>query len=301
MATPAQIAANRRNAQKSTGPRTSEGKHMVGQNAVRHGLLTNNVLMPGEDAEAYERFTRQIHDEHMPATVRETLLMKRIAEIEWRLDRFAKVEAALYLQPETLVRHEAGGGITRVPLEAPPQSWEQELDALNPQASALGSGFLRSAHTFEVLQRYEAHLHRLLERSLHELERLQYARAVDALPHAVSRMKRIAVDSSPRPQHGARLAPTVGFDLRADTAAHCDANFSFERPAPPAEATSRPGLSNPRPAATAESATDPSGVGSDTGAASPFGGEPRTNRHAPHPAARKRNTAAPKLRAGGLR
>lgn len=55
MATPAQIAANRRKAQKSTGPKTPEGKQTVSQNAVRHGLLSTNVLLPGEDPEAYPR------------------------------------------------------------------------------------------------------------------------------------------------------------------------------------------------------------------------------------------------------
>jgi hypothetical protein len=39
MATDAQVAANRLNAQESTGPRTTEGKAVVAQNAVKHGLL----------------------------------------------------------------------------------------------------------------------------------------------------------------------------------------------------------------------------------------------------------------------
>jgi len=51
MATQAQIEANRRNAQKSTGPRTAEGKITAGQNALRHGLCSKFALMEEEEDE----------------------------------------------------------------------------------------------------------------------------------------------------------------------------------------------------------------------------------------------------------
>jgi hypothetical protein len=49
MATPAQIAANRANAQKSTGPRTAEGKAASRLNALKHGLDAESLIIPGED------------------------------------------------------------------------------------------------------------------------------------------------------------------------------------------------------------------------------------------------------------
>ena len=49
MATLKQFEANRRNAQKSTGPKTPEGKSAVSMNALRHGLRARSVVLPGED------------------------------------------------------------------------------------------------------------------------------------------------------------------------------------------------------------------------------------------------------------
>ena len=59
MASEARIAANRLNAQKSTGPRTAEGKAVVAQNAVKHGLLAREGLLRGEDREEYESTARR--------------------------------------------------------------------------------------------------------------------------------------------------------------------------------------------------------------------------------------------------
>ena len=48
MASDAQIEANRANAQKSTGPRTAEGKAKVAPNAIKHGLLAEQVVVKDE-------------------------------------------------------------------------------------------------------------------------------------------------------------------------------------------------------------------------------------------------------------
>jgi hypothetical protein len=65
MASQAKIEANRRNAQKSTGPKTAEGKDKVRLNALKHGLTAATVVLPHEDAEAYqerkEAWTRELN------------------------------------------------------------------------------------------------------------------------------------------------------------------------------------------------------------------------------------------------
>jgi hypothetical protein len=58
-----QKAANRANALHSTGPKTQEGKAVVRLNALRHGLLTRDVVLPGENADAFEDLLNQVRAE----------------------------------------------------------------------------------------------------------------------------------------------------------------------------------------------------------------------------------------------
>ena len=48
-----QIEANRRNAQKSSGPKTIQGRSISRMNALKHGLLAEQVVVPGEDFEEF--------------------------------------------------------------------------------------------------------------------------------------------------------------------------------------------------------------------------------------------------------
>lgn len=92
MATEAQKAANRRNAQKSTGPRSAEGKAAVARNAVRHGLFAQRVELPGEDADLRQAFFDAVIAELQPVGMNQRLLAQRIAEIQWKLQRIPIIE-----------------------------------------------------------------------------------------------------------------------------------------------------------------------------------------------------------------
>src|SRR5512135_2584972 len=87
MTTEAQTEANRANAQKSTGPRTPEGKAKVAQNAVKHGLLAKDAVVVGEDLEAFDLFRDQFRAELAPVGLAESLLAERIVGLFWRLQR----------------------------------------------------------------------------------------------------------------------------------------------------------------------------------------------------------------------
>ncbi len=67
MTTEAQISANRSNAHKSTGPRTPEGKAVVAQNAIKHGLLAQDVIIKGEDPGQFELYRDGMLAELAPA------------------------------------------------------------------------------------------------------------------------------------------------------------------------------------------------------------------------------------------
>src|SRR5262249_39587959 len=97
-----QIAANRENAKKSTGPRTSEGKHKSRRNALRHGLTAETVIHVLEDVAHYEALAAAINDDFRPATNFELQLMGRLVSLLWRLRRATAIESGiLALQGES--------------------------------------------------------------------------------------------------------------------------------------------------------------------------------------------------------
>jgi len=92
MASPKQIEANKRNAKKSTGPRTSAGKKKVAVNAVKHGLLAQQVVLPNEDEEEFAEFAIRLAHELQPVGELEDFLVGMIAACAWRLRRLQRVE-----------------------------------------------------------------------------------------------------------------------------------------------------------------------------------------------------------------
>jgi len=92
----AQRAANRANAQKSTGPTTPEGRAKSSLNAVKTALTGVTVLLPSDDVQAYEAHVQQHIADYSPATPPEKNLVQRIADADWRINRIASLEAGVY-------------------------------------------------------------------------------------------------------------------------------------------------------------------------------------------------------------
>ena len=91
-----QIQANRRNALKSTGPKTPEGKDAARQNAKKHGLRSQEVLLPGEDEDALKELDEKLRAELQPVGELENLLVDGIVAVHWRLHRLRQVEAGIF-------------------------------------------------------------------------------------------------------------------------------------------------------------------------------------------------------------
>ena len=90
-----QIEANRRNALKSTGPRTETGKQRSRRNATRHGLTAETVIEPLENPEDYKAFEMSITAEFDAQTAVERELVLRFASLLWRLRRSTALETGL--------------------------------------------------------------------------------------------------------------------------------------------------------------------------------------------------------------
>src|SRR5579863_2840775 len=96
MATQAQIDANRRNAQKSTGPRTPEGRAAVRLNGVTHGLTAKTLILKGESEEDFKALFESLEAEHQPTTPTEEILVADLAMATWRRRRLYNMEAGYY-------------------------------------------------------------------------------------------------------------------------------------------------------------------------------------------------------------
>src|SRR3979411_1454298 len=157
MATEKQIAANRLNAQKSTGPRTPEGRAAVRLNGVKHGLTAETLVLKGESESDFTALFDSLEAEHDPITPTEEALVVQLAMATWRLRRLYHSEA----------------GFSAYKLRGATDN-RKELN-LN-DSERLGYVTSLSTETLPLFNRQEARLERTFYRALHELQRLRKER-----------------------------------------------------------------------------------------------------------------------------
>jgi len=212
MASEKQILANQNNALASTGPKTREGKLAVRLNAVRHGLRAQDALLPDEDPHQLQALCNELYHQLEPHGLVEEQLVDRMANVMWRMKRVECVEAGVFsFNFHSVLRDRAAAdkwgkedlgpaGIRKFGVNyhiAPSPEKKQEAIEQEEQAetvtrsdlSTIGQAFMRGAgggDVFSKLSRYEGALERSLHKTLHELERLQEARASKCLMSSTS-------------------------------------------------------------------------------------------------------------------
>ncbi len=97
MASPAQILANRENAQHSTGPVTDQGKSASSKNSLKHGLSSAFTVLPNEDSSEYDEALNGFTDEFNPDGYHETFLVHQMVQARWRVIRIHRLER-VYLE-----------------------------------------------------------------------------------------------------------------------------------------------------------------------------------------------------------
>lgn len=168
MSTQKQIRANRSNARKSTGPKTPEGKAKVSKNALKHGLTSECVLIPGEDPQELEAFREALLADLAPEGALEELSAEWFIAYAWRLRRVGRMEAEVVASG--LERWRALGAVGT---DEEKVSGAEVAD-LTP--TRLAARILQETDTYAKLGRYETQIERGLYRVYHHLERLQAAR-----------------------------------------------------------------------------------------------------------------------------
>jgi hypothetical protein len=212
MATDKQFEANRQNAQKSTGPKTPEGRAAVRLNGVKHGLTAETIVLKGESQADFTAMLDSFEAEHDPTTPTEEALVVQLALANWRLRRLYHQEAGFYTcQLQSLT------GMQK----------DLNLD----DAGRMGHAAAWSESTLGMFNRQESRLERTFFRALHELQRLRKEREADLAlvlqpaaatqpqPSASSKTNNIQTpppdqappnpvpDSAPTPENGIHIVP----------------------------------------------------------------------------------------------
>lgn len=162
MPTKKQVIANRDNAEKSTGPKDTS---LTRLNALKHGILSKEVLLKGESKKDLEELGRRLRLQLAPQGELEVILVDRIVSSVWRLRRALKVESAsLGWAYEQETRRTGRGG-------------EDEKDVYRK---------LFWAGDQDRTLKYETTIERQIYRALHELIRLQGARKGEKPPAPIA-------------------------------------------------------------------------------------------------------------------
>ncbi len=181
MSTEAQILANRRNAQKSTGPRTMQGRAAVSQNALKHGLYARQDIISSESQADFDLYREQMLSELAPAGPMESMLAERIVSLSWRLIRAGRI------QNQTIDALNVNN--TSSPLTKLTQSlffknhYQSQPSPSKPVPElALGRLAIKDFANSRVLDRllmYERRIEHSLYRTLLEFQRLHLIRKLD--------------------------------------------------------------------------------------------------------------------------
>ena len=173
MATQKQIAANRRNAEKSTGPRTPEGKAASRMNALKTGIDAESLLVRGEDPNALEALTAEYYGYYQPVTPQERCLVDSLVRAEWLQRRLTRVETQL---------------------------WNRRLDLYPGETAPLADAYAGMSETMSRLQRRIDSAGRSYRATLREAERLRNNRPSAPQPTA-----------PPQPVDAPTPSPEIGF------------------------------------------------------------------------------------------
>jgi hypothetical protein len=170
------IESNRRNSQRSPGPKTAAGKKRVSMNAVKHGFFSKWLLVQHSDGkesqDEYDDFYADVRKHFQPIGFLEELWGEKIAVWSWRLRRLIRCESGQIdraLAGHSYELQQSKADDLAAPESAPSSS--PEMDAITDHL------FLPEKEELEKLLRYEAMINRQLNHAIAELERLQARRS----------------------------------------------------------------------------------------------------------------------------
>jgi len=199
----ARLAANRENAQKSSGPVTAEGKAKSSLNAVKHGLTGATVLFANaDDAKNYARHVADYEQQFQPVSREERALVQSIADIRWRLATIPVLELAILALGSAAI------------IDTNPAHWNKPEN----QATLALEVRRRNERELRNLQLQENRLARRRERETAELRTLQAARKAreEETLAAGAKAALLGLHRDPNAPHSSIHIPGLGFDFSGE-------------------------------------------------------------------------------------
>jgi hypothetical protein len=178
MSTEAKIIANRRNAQKSTGPRTRAGKAVASKNSVKYGLLANQTVISSENHSDFCKERYRILSDLAPESPMESMLAERVVILSWRLKRIDCIQNQTI---DALNARNTSGTLTKLTKSLLFKDSDlPQADSSGPAHDlALGRLAIKDFSNSRVLDRllmYERRIENSLFKTIFELQRLQLMR-----------------------------------------------------------------------------------------------------------------------------
>ena len=178
MATQAQIQANRMNAQKSTGPRTDEGKAIASQNALKHGLCAQKAVIAGEDVGEFEFYRDELLGDLAPAGAVESVLAERVVILSWRLRRAERAQNEAF---DALLAKDADYPLPRLKKSLRTGDDSEAVVEETPLGRAVVRDFTH-AQVLDRLSMYERRIEQSLYKTMGELRKLRQMREAEPVP-----------------------------------------------------------------------------------------------------------------------
>jgi hypothetical protein len=184
MSSTSQIIANRNNAQKSTGPRSAEGKSVVAKNAIKHGLFALETLIKGENREDFEHYNDQFLEELNPAGAVETMLAERIVSLGWRLMRIVRIQDQVF---DVMIEKDEPSPMQKKINLMKPKEMRDDRRGAGPEL-VLGRAVISDMSNSRVLERllmYERRIENSLHKTLDELHKRKLVREFENANKAI--------------------------------------------------------------------------------------------------------------------
>jgi len=184
MSSIAQILANRQNAQKSTGPKSAEGKEVVAKNAIKHGLFALETLIKGENREDYEIFREKLLEEFDPQGAVETMLAERIVGLGWRLQRVVHIQDQVF---DVMIERDEPSPMQKQINSMKPKEMRDDKRGACPDL-VLGRVAISDMSNSRVLERllmYERRIENSLNKTMDELHKRKLIRQLEQANKAI--------------------------------------------------------------------------------------------------------------------